>query len=203
MPSSSCSALQSANTAAVLPRTRCPHIAFFVAYLTILPKFRATYPLGYILPTATSASTINATDAQAVVARWTSFNAGTGTCLRTFLILVFYPVARSNFLSMTFGADFHQLIKYHKFVIWFLLFISWLHGLSFMLQWVMEGTWLRNMAYFQLYTDNYIFGVLALAVLTVMFFCSHPWVRKNYFWVFRHTHTVGIVSLIYHPSTCF
>ncbi len=101
---------------------------------------------------------------------------------RAFGVLFFYPVSRSNFLTLLFGADYHQLIKYHKFLATVFVNLCWLHGGTFYLIGLAQGTWF-DMAY--VYTDGAInlFGSLSLYVLTVVFLCSQAWVRKSYFWV--------------------
>ncbi len=155
-------------------------LALFVAVFSIQSQYAANVSQG---------------EQQREVSNLRSLGVGFAKSLGTFRILLFYPVSRSNFLTLIFGADNHQLVKYHKLFAVLIVWLSWLHAGTFYVIGFCQGNFLQTAFNFQRYDYSTVFGSLALIVTTTLYFASKPWVREHYFWVFKYVHMAGAFLL--------
>ncbi len=131
--------------------------------------------------TALSNNTSPASPNDVEVMNLYSLGVGFGQTTNTLFLLLYYPVSRSNFLTLIFGADYHQLIKYHKMISVMFFWLAWIHSGIFFVIGICQNDWVQAVFTFQRYDHSTVFGTLALTVLTVMYFASKPWVRQHYF----------------------
>lgn len=147
-----------------------------------------------------------ANDAAAIDAGWSlsdlalqriySVGVNFGVAVRGCLILLFYPVSRSNFLHWLFGVDFYTVVKYHK---WFgigTICLIWAHGLTLMIYWGAQGTWAEETFQYQAFAESNLAGFLAAAVVTVTFASSLEWFRRSFFHFWKKLHVFSAFAFL-------
>eukprot|EP00798_Chlamydomonas_sp_ICE-L_P004966 gene4966-34745_t len=116
-----------------------------------------------------------------------------GEVLRILLLVLYYPVSRSNVLAWVFRTSHSTLLRYHRWMASGTIIISFFHGLLYVILYGCEGTLDVELTTWEKYKLCNVTGLIALIAALVMAFMSRKWVRQNFYWMFYYTHIVGFV----------
>lgn len=128
-----------------------------------------------------------------LVKRLTASAKAFGEVLRILLLLMFYPVSRSNVLAWVFRTDHSTLVRYHRWMGYGTVGVAFFHGLMYCTIWGSAGTLKENLTTWPPYKQSYLTGLIAMIAGLVIIFTSMPWVRRRFYYVFYYSHIVGFL----------
>ncbi|KAG2497451.1 hypothetical protein HYH03_004606 [Edaphochlamys debaryana] len=109
------------------------------------------------------------------------------------ILLLFFPLPRCNFLGWLIGADFPQLIKYHRWLGHGTMLVYSLHGIGYMSYWTAEGTLSTMLDWGMGAGVNRLSGLVALCGGWLLWVTALPYIRRKLFNLFYACHCLGAI----------
>ncbi|KXZ46614.1 hypothetical protein GPECTOR_42g825 [Gonium pectorale] len=120
------------------------------------------------------------------------------------LLLLFFPLARCNFLHWLLGSDFPTLVKYHKWLGYGTILMYSLHGIMYLGIWSHEGVLSQMLnwgmdGYPIVYPGagvNRLAGLIALIAGWVLLLGTIPAIRRRFFALWHASHVLAAVVFL-------
>ncbi|XP_065850781.1 ferric reduction oxidase 7, chloroplastic-like isoform X2 [Euphorbia lathyris] len=120
-----------------------------------------------------------------------------GSMSLSIIAFLFLPIARGSILLRLVDIPFERATKYHAWLGHLTMFLLTLHGLGYMILWIMRGGVLASILEWKDDTGANFAGVISYAFGLLMWMTTLPYVKKRYFELFFYTHQLYILFVFF------
>ncbi|XP_077231636.1 ferric reduction oxidase 6-like [Tasmannia lanceolata] len=113
------------------------------------------------------------------------------------LAFLFLPVSRGSILLRVIDIPFEHATKYHIWLGHLTMMLFTLHGICYMVSWVLQGRLIQEMLEWRNIGIANLAGVISLAAGILMWVTSLRPVRIQYFELFFYTHQLYVVFILF------
>ncbi|KAK9286399.1 hypothetical protein L1049_014795 [Liquidambar formosana] len=113
------------------------------------------------------------------------------------LAFLFLPIARGSILLRLIDIPFEHATRYHIWLGNLTMFLLTLHGLSYMIVWIIRGILLKEIVEWKSDGGANFAGVICYCFGLLMWVTTLPPIRKKYFELFFYTHQLYILFVIF------
>jgi hypothetical protein len=143
---------------------------------------------------------------------WYEISKTIGKMIAINLLIILFPVSKSSFWWSLFNYHFERVIKWHRWISWWLVCLVIVHAITAIVSMILEGSnswqncWVPNVNcrrpggfedYMGEETSKIIFyGWLSFAFGALLVMTSLPYFRRRHFECFYYTHVIIFVPLL-------
>ncbi|WCJ41919.1 ferric reduction oxidase 7 [Euphorbia peplus] len=120
-----------------------------------------------------------------------------GLMALSIIAFLFLPVARGSILLRLIDIPFEHATKYHAWLGHLTMFLLTLHGLCYMIVWILRGELLSSLLEWKSDTGANLPGVISYGIGLSMWITTLPPVKKRCFELFFYTHQLYILFVFF------